>query len=75
MENLETKENTETAKVVKEKTAKVVKEKTFLNPFEKGVSYDDFKKELGTTKVAEYCKGHLTDDQIEWIENELKILI
>ena len=74
MENLEIKENTETAKVVKEKNAKVVKEKTFLNPFEKGVSYEDFKKELGTKKVAEYCKGNLTDDQIEWIENELKIL-
>lgn len=33
------------------------KEASFLNPFDKGVSYVDFKKALGNKTVAEYCKG------------------
>jgi hypothetical protein len=46
----------------------------FVNPFEKGVTYEDFKKALGKKTVAEYCKGKLEKDQIDWLEQELSIL-
>ena len=50
------------------------KEIKFLNPFDAGVTYADFKKALGKKSVAEYCKGKLTQDQIDWLEIELSIL-
>ena len=53
---------------------KEVKEVKFLNPFDAGVTYADFKKALGKKSVAEYCKGKLTDEEISWLENELSIL-
>lgn len=48
----------------------------FLNPFNKGVSYKDFLKEVEKSKksVAEYCKGKLTEEEITWIEKELEII-
>ena len=52
---------------------KEIKEK-FVNPFEKGVTYAEFKKALGKKTVAEYCKGKLEKDQIDWLEQELSIL-
>lgn len=51
-----------------------VKEVKFLNPFDAGVTYAEFKKALGKKSVAEYCKGKLTDEEISWLENELSIL-
>ena len=51
-----------------------VKEVKFLNPFNEGVTYAEFKKALGKKTVAEYCKGKLTDEEISWLENELSIL-
>lgn len=50
------------------------KESKFLNPFDKGVSYEEFQKAMGKNSVAEYCKGKLTKDQIEWLEKELSII-
>ena len=50
------------------------KEIKFLNPFDAGVTYAEFQKALGKKSVAEYCKGKLTQDQIDWLENELSIL-
>lgn len=50
------------------------KESKFLNPFDKGVSYEEFQKAMGKKSVAEYCKGKLTKDQIEWLEKELSII-
>ena len=47
---------------------------SFLNPFDEGVSYADFKKALGKNSLAQYCKGKLTNDQINWLENELSLL-
>jgi len=46
----------------------------FLNPLQAGVTYEAFIKEVEKSKktVAEYCKGHLEKDTIEWIENEIK---
>ena len=49
-------------------------ESKFLNPFEKGVSYEDFKKALGKKSVSEYCKGKLSNSEIEFLERELSIL-
>jgi hypothetical protein len=44
----------------------------FCNPFEVGVNYDMFLKSLGTKTVKTYCKGKLTEEQIEWLINDLK---
>lgn len=48
----------------------------FLNPFNKGVSYMTFLSAVKESKktVAEYCKGNLDNEQIEWLENEIKQL-
>ena len=51
-----------------------VKEAKFLNPFEVGVTYVEFQKALGKKSVAEYCKGKLEKEQIEFLEAELLIL-
>lgn len=51
-----------------------VKEEKFLNPFEIGVTYVEFQKALGKKSVAEYCKGKLEKEQIEFLEAELLIL-
>jgi hypothetical protein len=51
-----------------------VKEEKFLNPFEIGVTYVEFQKALGKKSVAEYCKGKLEKEQIEFLETELLIL-
>jgi len=47
-------------------------EKKFCNPFNKGISYKTFLDEKGKMSVKDYCKGHLTNEQIEWLENDLK---
>ena len=47
---------------------------SYVNPFDEGVSYADFKEALGKKTVADYCKGKLNEDQISWLENELSIL-
>lgn len=44
-----------------------------VNPFDTGVTYADFLTALGKEKVSDYCKDFLTADQIEWLENDLKI--
>lgn len=46
----------------------------FLNPFDKGVSYVDFIKAMGTQKIDDYCKGKLTEEQIEFLKTEIKLL-
>ena len=51
-----------------------VKEVKFLNPFEAGVTYAEFQKALGKKSVAEYCKGKLEKEQIDFLEKELLIL-
>ena len=43
----------------------------FINPFEKGVTYNDFLKAVGKKTVAEYCKGKLTSEEINWLTIEL----
>ena len=50
------------------------KEIKFLNPFDKGVTYVEFQKALGKKSIAEYCKGKLEKEQIEFLEKELSII-
>ena len=50
------------------------KEIKFLNPFDTGITYDEFQKALGKKSVAEYCKRKLEKEQIEFLEKELSII-
>jgi len=52
--------------------AKQVEQKAFINPFATGVDYKMFLDAMGKFSVKEYCKGNLTQEQIEWLENDLK---
>ena len=49
------------------------KKVVFVNPYAKGVSYEDFVKALGNKTVSEYCKGKLSKSEIEWISKEIEI--
>ena len=45
----------------------------FLNPFEVGVSYVDFKNSIPEGKtIKEHCDGILSDEEIQWIEKEIE---
>ena len=46
----------------------------FLNPFAEGVNYDQFLQAVGKQTIADYCKGHLEKDQIEWLEKDIKLI-
>lgn len=61
-------------KQIKERKAAEIKA-GFLNPFGKKTSYDEFLDEVEKSKktVAAYCKGHISKEQLEWLENELSI--
>lgn len=54
--------------------AKVDNKSEFLNPLNQGVNYVDFLKAVGDKTVAEYCKGHLTEDEIKSLEVEINHL-
>ena len=46
--------------------------KQFVNPFHKGVTYPVFVQAMGRKGVKTYCKDHLTNDEIDWIEVEIR---
>ena len=46
--------------------------KSFLNPFDKGVTYDSFLKSIDGTSISEALKSKCSKDEIEWIESEIK---
>ena len=48
-----------------------MKGKKKTNPFDTGVTYDFFLKELGTQKIEDYLKGVCTSEQIKFVKNEL----
>lgn len=51
-----------------------VKEKAKLNPFDAGVNYEDLQASFPKDVVLEkYYKDILTNDQIEWLKNDLEI--
>jgi len=52
--------------------AKNEEKKEFVNPLLEGVNYIQFLEAVGKDTVKEYCKGHLTDEQIDCLENDLK---
>lgn len=60
---------------IAERKAKEIKE-GFLNPFGEKTSYKEFLEQVEKSKksIAEYCKGKITADQIDWLENELSII-
>ena len=52
---------------------KTASAKAVVNPFDKGVTYEDFLKALPKgKKVADYLKEVCTADQIAWIETEIE---
>lgn len=53
------------------KETKKETKKEFVNPFEPGVNYKMFTDALNGEGVKDYCKGELTDEQIEFLENDL----
>lgn len=45
----------------------------FLNPFEAGVNYKDFLASIPDGKTVEqHCKGKITDEQLEFLLQDLK---
>jgi hypothetical protein len=42
------------------------------NPFNKGVTYESFLKEVKGKKIKDFLKGKCTPLQISWIETELE---
>lgn len=45
----------------------------FINPFNKGVSYKEFLEAIPKGKsIKDYVKGKLKEDQIKWLETEIK---
>lgn len=53
--------------------AKEKESSKFVNPFEKGVTYEQVIKAMGSSSVKDYLKGkEFTDAQVTWIENELE---
>lgn len=47
--------------------------KSKVNPFDAGVSYDNFLEALGKSDIDKYLKGICTEDQIEWLKKDLEI--
>lgn len=48
----------------------------FINPFDKGVSYDAFLKAVKDSgkSVENYCKDKIEANLIEWLEKEIELL-
>ena len=48
----------------------------FLNPFGEKTTYTEFQEAIKASKLSleEYCKGKLSQDQIDWLEKELSII-
>lgn len=45
----------------------------FVNPFDRGVTYEQFLKSLPKgISISEHLKGKCSDQQIEWLKTELK---
>lgn len=52
---------------------RTAKKKAFLNPFDRGVTYEQFLKSLPKGKsISEHLKGKCSHEQIEWLKTELK---
>lgn len=50
----------------------VIEPVKFVNPFTKGVSYDDFLAAIPErVTVEEYCENDLTQDELDYLKREL----
>lgn len=67
--------NKAAAKEIKERKSAEIKA-GFLNPFGEKTSYAEFLTEVEKAKksIADYCKGKITSDKIEWLEKEVSLL-
>jgi len=53
--------------------AKKVTKKVFINPFDRGVTYEQFLNSLPKGKsIDNHLKGKCSKEQIEWLKTELK---
>ena len=53
--------------------AKKVTKKVFINPFDSGVTYEQFLNSLPKGKsISDHLKGKCSVEQIEWLKTELK---
>jgi hypothetical protein len=51
----------------------MAKDIKFVNPFEAGVNYKDFLAAIPKEKsIEDYCKEHLTTEQITWLVEDIK---
>jgi len=46
----------------------------FVNPFDNGVTYEQFLKAKGIESIEDYCKGKLTYEQIEFLKTEINLI-
>lgn len=53
---------------------KVNETEPFVNPFEDGVTYEQFLKAKGNKSIEDYCNENLTKEQIETLKNEINKL-
>lgn len=71
--NLPIDENLPTEVVENEIKVKDVKNSKFINPFDAGVTYEDFLKSIPKGKtVEEYCDKKIEANQLEWLLVELE---
>ena len=49
------------------------KKPSFVNPFDAGVNYKEFLAAIPKdVTIQDYCKEHLTSEQITWLIEDLK---
>jgi len=46
----------------------------FVNPFDRGITYDVFLKAKGNKSIEDYCKDKLTNEQIEFLKTEIELI-
>ncbi len=45
----------------------------YLNPFGECTTYPEFLEQVGKKTIAEYCKGKVTDEELSWLEADIKL--
>lgn len=46
----------------------------FLNPFDAGVSYEQFLKAKGSKSLEDYCKDKLTIEELAFLKSEIELI-
>lgn len=55
-------------------TEKTENKTVFVNPFADGITYEQFIKAKGNKSIEDYCKGKLTENQIETLKREFNLI-